>query len=527
MKGSAAAEAGGGADPARRLGAGGRAHAAVMGVVLAFSWFPVLVTRFPPLCDYPNHLARTYVLHHLGDVPAFGEAYRAEWHPYPNLAIDLVGRALLVVAGPELAGRLFLAVAAALVVLGADHLGRAIHGGPSWTAPLAGFLVWNGFSFYGFVNYFFGLGVFLFALAAWLRARAAPTAPRLLVAALAATGAYVAHLSAFAFLAVAAAVWVAVEPRGPRLRACVTGALPLLPPVALWLFGGVPRAPEPLRWDGLPGKGKGVAMLIATYDVATDVLLGLLMAAALAFALRAACSRSRPALVAAALLAVVFVVAPTEAQGGWSVDRRFLLPAALLGLVAFRIEKLDTVRLRLAVGLAVAVVVARDVVVTAAWRGLGADLERRVALLAAVPEGASVYGFARASGASTARTREMGLVSLHQYAVILRHAAASGLFVHENQQPLRARRPDVAAQPAAGQAPEDFDWAAVFARHDVVLASRLDEPYRRFLTARCRILADAGDAAVFDRCQSEDLGGASAPRAIGAAAQPGRKPAPP
>lgn len=512
MKGSAAAETRNGADPARRPCAGGRAHAVVMGIVLALSWFPVLVTRFPPLCDYPNHLARTYILHHLGDVPAFGDAYRAEWHPYPNLAIDLVGRALLVVAGPELAGRLFLCAVAALIVLGADHLGRAIHGGPTWTAKVAGFLVWNGFSFYGFVNYLFGLGVFLFALAAWLRARAAPTASRLLVAAFAATGAYVAHLSAFAFLAVTSAVWVAVEPRGPRLRASLTGALPLLPAVALWLFGGVPQAHEPLRWDGLAGKAKGVAMLIATYDVATDGLLALLMAGTLAIALRGARSRSRPALVSAAVLAVAFVIAPSEAQGGWSVDRRFLLPAALLALVAFRIEDLDTVRLRMSIGLAVAVVVARDVVVTAAWRGLGADLERRAALLAAVPEGASVYGFARVSGASAERTREMGLVALHQYAVLLRHAPVSGLFVHENQQPLRARRPDVPARPAAGQLPEDFDWAPVFGRHEVVFATRLDEPYRRFLAARCRILAEVGDAAVFDRCQSAALGGASASR---------------
>ncbi len=45
---------------------------------------PFLSVNEPPLLDYPNHLARTFILNHLHD-PAFhfSEYYRADWKPYP------------------------------------------------------------------------------------------------------------------------------------------------------------------------------------------------------------------------------------------------------------------------------------------------------------------------------------------------------------------------------------------------------------------------------------------------------------
>ncbi|MGH9681557.1 MAG: hypothetical protein ACRD4Y_16545 [Candidatus Acidiferrales bacterium] len=50
---------------------------------------PIWISGFPPLLDYPNHLARSFVLAHLHDPDfAFGNFYRADWGVYPYLGFE-------------------------------------------------------------------------------------------------------------------------------------------------------------------------------------------------------------------------------------------------------------------------------------------------------------------------------------------------------------------------------------------------------------------------------------------------------
>src|SRR5229473_4925489 len=50
---------------------------------------PIWIAAFPPLLDYPNHLARAFVLAHLNDPHfAFRQFYRADWGAYPYLGMD-------------------------------------------------------------------------------------------------------------------------------------------------------------------------------------------------------------------------------------------------------------------------------------------------------------------------------------------------------------------------------------------------------------------------------------------------------
>src|SRR6266567_1095767 len=51
---------------------------------------PFLFVHEPPLLDYTNHLARTFILNHLHD-PAFNFAdyYEADWKPYPYVLWDV------------------------------------------------------------------------------------------------------------------------------------------------------------------------------------------------------------------------------------------------------------------------------------------------------------------------------------------------------------------------------------------------------------------------------------------------------
>src|SRR5690349_9210690 len=75
-------------------------------ILAAMLLTPIWIVAFPPLLDYPNHLARSFVLAHLND-PAFtfSQFYRSDWGAYPYLGMDaslaVLGRAFPI----ETAGR--------------------------------------------------------------------------------------------------------------------------------------------------------------------------------------------------------------------------------------------------------------------------------------------------------------------------------------------------------------------------------------------------------------------------------------
>ena len=51
----------------------------------------IRLVHFPPLLDYPNHLATTFVLKNLNNPHfRFHEYYDAEWRLYPNLTTELI-----------------------------------------------------------------------------------------------------------------------------------------------------------------------------------------------------------------------------------------------------------------------------------------------------------------------------------------------------------------------------------------------------------------------------------------------------
>ncbi len=65
--------------------------ALALAIVLAIPFFLVDV---PPILDYPNHLARYFVLAHPDD-PELSQMYRPRWGLMPNLGMDVLGAGLL------------------------------------------------------------------------------------------------------------------------------------------------------------------------------------------------------------------------------------------------------------------------------------------------------------------------------------------------------------------------------------------------------------------------------------------------
>ena len=140
----------------------------VFALLAAASLLPVLLTPIPAMVDYPNHLARMYILSRNG-TPDANPYYEVAWALYPNLAMDLLIPQIARLISVEDATRLFLLVSQMLIVGGALALERVVKG----RIHLAGFaalmvLYCLPFS-WGFVNFEFGLSVALFGVAVYLK----------------------------------------------------------------------------------------------------------------------------------------------------------------------------------------------------------------------------------------------------------------------------------------------------------------------------------------------------------------------
>src|SRR5258708_38749409 len=80
-------------------------------VLAAMLLAPIWTAAFPPLLDYPNHLARVFVLAHLNDSHfSFRQFYRADWGAYPYLGMDASLAVLARLFPIETAGRVYLSL---------------------------------------------------------------------------------------------------------------------------------------------------------------------------------------------------------------------------------------------------------------------------------------------------------------------------------------------------------------------------------------------------------------------------------
>ena len=156
---------------------------------------PVFLTPIPAMVDYPNHLARMYILSAAG-TPDANPYYQTAWTLYPNLAMDLVVPLIARLTGVETATRLFLLLGQLLIVGGALTLEWVVKG----RAQIAGFVALM-FLYclpftWGFVNFEFGIGVALFGVAAMLWAQEASWPLRLAINAVFVVALFAAHFFA-------------------------------------------------------------------------------------------------------------------------------------------------------------------------------------------------------------------------------------------------------------------------------------------------------------------------------------------
>ena len=373
-----------------------------LSILCAVLLVPLLVVDVPPLMDYPNHLARVFVLASLPHDPFLSQFYAAHWTILPNLAVDLLAPPLLQVLPVHVVGRMLIGLAVLLPSLGAVAYNAAVapSGGGRWWSLAVGLVAYNSCLLYGFLNFVIALGLALLLAAAWLRWR--EPYPRLSLA-LAMAGApvlFLCHLMGLVFLAILIGSqqvsWLYRQARGRLGAALARSAAVMLmifaAPAMLYalsalqqLGGDAVFAPPMLKLTQLVDG-------FANYDAGLDVAAGLLAVGVplAGVLLRGGCIPP-PAGIAMAVLLIVYLATPGNWKGTFGLDTRFTIMLLFMLFAGF-VPHRWPVRLRTMTAIAVALLVlGRMAVLTTAWADHAGDLTDLRRVLQPVQPGQAVY----------------------------------------------------------------------------------------------------------------------------------------
>jgi hypothetical protein len=413
-----------------------KAYYAALLVVLLMILAPIWIVKYPGMVDYPNHLVRCYILAHYQDNPLWQQRYLLDHSPLPNLAIDLIVTPLLRILPLMVAGKVFLSLAAALYVLGCSAVGRAVIGKPNWLALVCAFTFYNSQLLFGFVNYVFGIGVFLCAFAFWLRIRNAMTPLRFFLCCLLSMAAYFAHLSSVVILGAACCTIALLDfVRDRKIRGLIVKLAWLACPVFL-MVGFMKGSGHVGTIDWGSPTEKLIALLapVRSYSVALDVgLIFVLLLCALAM-LRG--SKIHGTAIAALVLFALFLFTPKALYTVSAADARYVIPAYMLLILS--IEPRWGRWRKAALAVALAAMAIRTVSITADWLTISRRSEQVLAMGQILPEGARIYAFKPALNASKL---DRGSSTVIEFWTVSHDAELSNLFAFRGAQPLVFRQP--------------------------------------------------------------------------------------
>ena len=327
---------------------------------------PFLFVNEPPLLDYPNHLARAFILNHLHDPTFhFSEYYRADWKPYPYILWDILMVALQQVLPVEAAGKLLLMLTTALLpVAVACFLWQANRTEIKFSLLACALSYYSPF-LWGFTAYHLGMSFCFLMVGTWLWYRRMPSVTRAVLFVVLCFVTYLAHLLCFV---IAAFIVLLFELTRPNWRECFRLACFLAPPslLSLWARPGL-REHGVLKWHSIIEKFQLVRRLpIQGYSKGLDIafLVGLSICLLIAVVRNRELRVNWRWLVVTVGIFGVFMLLPSSWGTNWGVDLRLVPSFCLLLLSVLRVGR----RANWIAALAVALTALRVVNITSGFQ---------------------------------------------------------------------------------------------------------------------------------------------------------------
>jgi hypothetical protein len=506
-------------------------------VMLTALLVPIFSVAVPPLTDYPNHLARCYVLAFGKSDPVLQNMFSQHWQIIPNIGVDLLLPALMRVFSPLLSGKIVLAFCLLLPTSGAIALGYAYFRQRSFWQIAAGFAAFNALFLMGFMNFELAIGIALWGAAGWILYRERFPVATVVLAMLVSTLAFFFHLLGFCFFAllVGSYEFSRVWGRGLVTRAALLDAagrmgvfvLALAAPILLYGASPLQRADFAPGWPHLSQKASELFVPFLQYSPAFDVLTVVpVIAFLIACLLARRANVSRSALICCVVLLVIYAVAPRGLKGVYFVDTR--LPV-MLGFMIFAgfMPRVPTTRLwSLAGALFAVLLLVRVAFITEVWVHSQEDVSDVREVITAVTPGSRVLAadvvkvdnptwFAMMP--PSRRLPELTATYWHLASFVLldRRAFWPTVFAADGEQPIRVEEPYRELQ-AVDSPPPDYaelamkqvpsselkrfpflqDWTSKF-DYVLILNAEGASNLERFVPDHLHLLARRGIAALF------------------------------
>jgi hypothetical protein len=444
---------------------------------------PLWAHEYPGMTDYPNHLARAQIII---DEQLHGREhlhYALRHALVGNLALDtLVPLFVHAGMGTNEALRLFAGLALLLPAAGVIALARALQGGTPWLALLAFALAHSRYYAWGFINYFFAIGLALLVFALWLHLR--EKRARIAAPALALLGTVVmcSHLMGFgvlALLVLSREAWQLWSNRAAPSRQRWLAPLPTLIALAactlFYLLAFERGLGLDVRWYDTPAtRLRNLASPFVAYEIGPGLAVMALIFGVMLWLWRTRRLHLQAGWWApAGLLVLAFALMPSVIMNSHYAGSRLLIVGALafLAFATLRVDK----RAQLAVILAaLAATTIRLAEVDRQWAAVSARTTQLREALRAVPQGAKV---ATVIALGQARYGEIhALRHVAAFAVIDRQAFIPNFFGFPFNGESVSFRPDVAAitelmnKDQLMYWPEDpIPWDVLCAHYDAVL----------------------------------------------------------
>jgi hypothetical protein len=417
-------------------------------LLLVASLSPVFVTPIPAMVDYPNHLARMYILASSGS-PNANPYYQVAWALYPNLAMDLIVPQLAqLIGGVEQATRLFLLLSQVLVISGALAIEWVVKGRFQISGIVALMFLYCLPFAWGFLNFEFGLGMALWGIAIYLRVQNRSWAIRLGVNTIFVAALFVAHFFALGIYGATLGLyelWRAWDVKATYRNATLRFAVLVIPALAMlsimaFTGGSIGSADTRWRfalkfvWPG--GILNGYSLTVSAASV-TMLVIGAYVATK-----RGMLSLKPAGLWLSAGFVILYLVIPSRLFDTSFADIR-IIPAAALILPAFCELSLPSHRWKLVMGAgAGAIILGNLAVVLFVWTSYRAEYAAMIESFRKLDKGAMVLIAGDGSDPPLQDLTDYPIFQAPTLAVQYANAFVPQLYTSKGKQPVRAHPPE-------------------------------------------------------------------------------------
>jgi len=183
-------------------------------ILAAVVVLPIWSVHYPPLLDFPTHVASTFVLAQLHNSHfEFAHYFAADWAPTPYITTDVLMVAFSRLMPTLIAGKLVFSLGMIGLPLAAWFFLRQINPGDDAVALWFLLASHNIFFRYGFIGFYCSLAFMFLTLGLWLRFLKKPSAALWIAACAALAATYFTHLLAFIFTGLIVGLYSLTRPR--------------------------------------------------------------------------------------------------------------------------------------------------------------------------------------------------------------------------------------------------------------------------------------------------------------------------